>query len=89
MEIEKQVRLDDIGTRKFKTRLISSDLTDISNPNLIIESVQLLVNNPEATHSDFSKTSRDFSRSKAFSRKLGLIEGDEPTNKARALLQLG
>ncbi len=87
MELE-QRSLQNIGKRKFKVGLKSKDLTNVNNPDQVIELVQLFLNNQHATDTDFSKPYQ-FKRVLALARNLGLIDGNGLTNNSRALLELG
>lgn len=86
-EDEPEITLRNIGRRRFKIRLKSKDLTDIRNPDLVIEIVRLLALKPDATEQDFSKSTTPFNRTLALSRSWGLLDGKELTNRARALLE--
>ena len=83
---KKQITIEGLERRRFRSKIKSTDLTDISNPDLVIEIIELLNKNPLATYNDFSKSAQPFSRSISLSRNLGLLNNRELTNKARALL---
>jgi len=87
-EDESVITLRNIGRRRFKVPLKPTDLTDIRNPDLVIEIVDILARNPDATEEEFSKSTQPFNRSLHLGRMLGLIDGKEVTNKGRALLEL-
>ena len=43
------------GSRKFKVHIKSKDLTNVNNPDFIIELIQLIEENPEEAEKRFSK----------------------------------
>jgi superfamily II DNA or RNA helicase len=87
-EDEPVITLRNIGRRRFKVPLKPKDLTDIRNPDLVIEIVNLLALKPNATEEDFSKSTTPFNRTLGLARSWGLIDGRVVTNKGRALLDL-
>ena len=84
---KKQITIEALERRIYKNKIKNKDLTDVSNPDLVIEIVELLLRKPLATHEDFSKSARPFSRTLSLSRNLGLLNDRQLTNKARALIQ--
>ena len=78
--------IEALERRIYKNKIKSTDLTDVSNPDLVIEMIELLLRKPLATHEDFSKAARPFSRTLSLSRNLGLLNDRQLTNKARALI---
>ena len=83
---KKQITIEALERRIYKNKIKNKDLTDVSNPDLVIEIVELLLRKPLATHEDFSKSARPFSRTLSLSRNLGLLNDRQLTNKARALI---
>ena len=57
-----QTKLGNLGRSKLRTRLKTKDLTDVANPDHVIEIIQILNANPLATEEEFSKSTQPFIR---------------------------
>ena len=82
----RQTTLGNLGRSNLRTRLKTKDLTDVANPDHVIEIIELLNANPLATEEEFSKSTQPFNRSISLARNWGLLDGRELTNQARALI---
>jgi len=82
-----QKRLYHTNRNKFKVGLKSKHLTNVNNPDFVIELIQLIEENPEEAEKRFSKPYQ-YNRVLAFARNLRLIDGFALTNNSRALLEL-
>ena len=82
-----QITLEMTEKKIFNISLKKNDLPDISNPDLVIEIIELLNENPNARETDFSKGLKPFNRSISLSKKWGLLDEHKSlTNNGRAFL---
>ena len=74
--------------KKYRVKITQKDISDVRNPDLIIEVVELFNINPNTTEKEFSKGATQFHRATHLAKQFGLLEHKELTNKGRALLEL-